>query len=268
MRTLTSYVVTLATLSGAAGAMVTGCEEAAVVDLDEVCRAEAYLTKNMREAPQICPRINPINLCEQFIPEGGNAEQITWELMLDNLGQGLLEIESVEVRHDRRCAFEDPLGTIEIWDNDDSDDHAATVRSSGAAFLRIQYRPPSPGEDAVTVTVNSNAENFPSLDVFICGAGTTETLVSCQIRTSADCSPSHAPCDVRNPCAMFCSGSSVACETSDDCGDGEHCASPEYCVAFDPEDQENFDPTNPTSGTCECRPCAEPAPESWGDCGD
>lgn len=244
------------------GGFLTGCEEEDPVDANVACFNSD--PNRMPLEPQICPRVNPINFCEQYIPGDGPAELATWELMLDNRGQGVLEIDDFEVLHDRRCAFAEPNGGVELWDNDDGDDFAATVRSRGAAFLRIEYRPPSPGTDSVTIRVHSNAENFPELDIYVCGGGTNNDRLTCQIRTDPECSASGAACDSSNPCPGTCFLSGASCDAGSPCaGEGDFCNYQEYCVP-----NEEVDPENPTAGTCQCRPCAVPPNEDWTDCGN
>lgn len=209
---------------------------------------------NLPQRPQIFPRLNPINICEVQV---GRQAQV--DLMLDNWGRERLNITGIEVHHDRRCAFASPNGDVRLYDEDESDEFAASVRSRDSAFVRIEYTPPSSGVDEISLTVHSNAENFPDLELYVCGGGASEPPLSCQIRTDPECSPSGESCSDANPCALRCFESGDVCETADDCtAPGDFCYSPHYCVLADPED--------PASGTCECRPCAVPPEEDWADC--
>lgn len=246
--------------------------------------------------PQIIPYFNPINLCETHVPPNGLAGQSSYDLQLFNRGRGQLRITSFEVTHDRRCAFTDTdtshYGDVLLYDNDSSDDFLATVESLGAAHLRIRYSPPDVGEDEVTIRVHSNAENFPDLDLYVCGAGTSNDVLSCRIRIDPECSDDEAAaatpaggCDARNPavrewnewrsenqCPMECGLSGAECRLPSalepeglPCPEGEACTAPYYCVADAPfPDFNPYEPSLP--GTCMCRPCATPPDEGWDDC--
>ncbi len=214
---------------------------------------------DLPQRPQIFPRINPINICEV---ELGRQAQV--DLMLDNWGREQLNITGYEVHHDRRCAFGGSNGEVRLYDDDDSDEFAASARSRDSAFMRIEYAPPNTGVDEIRITVHSNAENFPDLDIFVCGAGADAAPLSCLIRTDPSCSASGESCSDSNPCALRCFASGEVCETSDDCPPPDdptidnYCYSPHYCVLSDPDE--------PDSGACQCRPCAIPPDEDWADC--
>jgi hypothetical protein len=240
-----THTTTLGALALVA-ALASGCEEDPGGDLPQ--------------RPQIFPRINPVNVCQV---ELGRQAQI--DLMLDNRGRERLDITSIEVHHDRQCAFTPPNGDVRLYDDDETDAFAATARSRDAAFMRIEYAPRNTSVDEIRITVHSNAENFPALDIFVCGAGADVPPLRCDIRTDPACSPTGESCSDASPCALRCSASGAVCETSDDCAPPadplvvNECRSPHYCVLADPED--------PSSGTCQCRPCAIPPNEDWPDCG-
>lgn len=231
----TKHMLTLA-FCALFGSLVFGCEEE---------------PDPLPVLPQIFPRINPINICEV---EMGRQAKI--DVMLDNRGQNVLNISGIEVLHDRNCAFTPPNGDIRIFDNDDNDSYAATVRSRASAFMQVRYAPQQVGEDSVTVVIHSNAENFPDLELTVCGAGSNTSPLSCMIRTDPACSSSGTTCTRDTGCAMRCSETGGECMNSDECpGDANYCYSPEYCVLDDGY-----------NGTCQCRPCATPPNEEWGDC--
>ncbi len=194
-------------------------------------------TSDLLRLPQIVPHINPINACELFV---GNddypAQHWTFDLMLRNEGREQLEIEDIEVLHDRNCAFSGTNGDVRIWDNDRDDDFLATARSLDAAIMRIEYTPTGVGEDEIEILVHSNAENFPELPIYVCAAGTASTTLTCSIRVDPACTSSSAVCFSNDECA----------------GD-------EQCVRTEMGSQE---------GTCQCRPCGLPPEESWEDCSE
>ena len=254
--------------------------------------------------PQIFPHINPVNFCQVEMPAPNTTcvlgdpahdctigqcscatdpctcipRKVTFDLMLFNRGRERLDISSYDVIGDRNCAFVPPGGGLQLYDNDESDDFAATARNREAAFMRIQYSPPGVGDDEAIIKIHSNAENFPEpdgLDIYVCAGGTYETLINCRIRLDPDCHDSDAnayscdplaEADSPDLCPSFCSASGIECTPptpedpmADSCPEGEFCESPYYCVPD--EDQ-------PTRGSCYCRPCAVPPNEGWDDCPD
>jgi hypothetical protein len=242
-------------------------------------------TNNLPLKPQIHPQVSAVNFCEVGLPPAGElAEMQVFDLMLYNLGRQELQITSIDVRHDRNCAFEAPYGDIRLHDNDENDDYAATARSRSAAFARIRYSPQAARLDEVTLTVHSNAENQPELDVNICAKGSDTSPLTCHIRTDPDCDDTQANAHSCTPgpelqlphderCPSNCSASGTPCwapslaqdvcpdnlpaGTVCQCPAGEGCVSPYYCV----EDEDNS-----TRGSCYCRNCAVPPDEGWSDC--
>lgn len=256
---------------------------------------------SMPRRPQIVPHINPVNICQIEMPEPNTTcalddpaqacergscscatdpcicipRKATADVMIFNRGQERLDITNFEVIGDRRCAFEPPGGDILLYDNDETDEFAATVRSREAAFLRVQYSPPAEGDDEVIIKVHSNAENFPEpegLDIFVCAAGVQGRNIHCRIRLDPECEDSSANAYTCTPglesqgvdqCPSFCaSGEECVPPTLEDpigvpCSDGELCRSPYYCVENEGD---------PRSGTCFCRPCAVPPDAGWDDC--
>jgi hypothetical protein len=233
--------------------------------------------------PQIIPHVNPINFCQVGIPADKIPPQLSFDLMLVNGGQERLEISSVDVTSDRRCAFAGANGDVRLFDNDADDDFLATAKSREAAFMRIRYATPEePGEDEIKITIHSNAENFPEpagLDVFVCGAGTTETTLSCRIRMDPECTDSAANAyrcepgpesEVATPCPSFCEGSGAECRppTVEDplgqpCDDGSRCMSPYYCVADLGTCSDSGASCNPSDNP----PCAGTCRDSGAACG-
>jgi hypothetical protein len=224
---------------------------------------------------QIVPHVNPVNLCQSYIPASGMAEQAYFDLMLFNRGQERLEITEVDVTADRRCTFATPNGDVRLYDNDEGDDFLATAKSRDAAFMRITYASPAePGDDEIKISIHSNAENYPEpagLDVYVCAGGTTESTLTCRIRMDPACNDSAAnafSCEpgpeslVATPCPSSCEASGAECRppTIDDpvglpCPEGDRCMSPYYCVpdlgvCRDAGGECNPSDVPPCAGTC------------------
>lgn len=111
---------------------------------------------------QICPDQSPAQLCTRFI----NATT-TYPVLVVNRGQSGLVISDVSLVGDDNCAFappqvSPPLGTI--------------IPSGKNVFIQIAYRPTKAVSDFVELRIKSNAENFPSLVIPICGQGTPANM--------------------------------------------------------------------------------------------
>ena len=261
---LVALTVTVGTLTGG------GCDEK---------------TSNLPLKPQIYPQVSAVNLCEVGLPAAGQLARLEpFDLMLYNLGRQELQITSIDVRHDRNCAFEPPHGDIRLHDNDVDDSYAATVRSRSANFVRISYSPQAARLDEVILTVHSNAENQPELEINVCAAGSDTSPLTCHIRTDPDCDDSQANAYSCTPgpelelshderCPSYCSVTRTPCwapslaqdscpdnmpsDTVCQCPAGEGCVSPYYCVENEGD---------PAAGSCYCRNCAVPPDEGWSDC--
>ncbi|MDJ0764028.1 MAG: hypothetical protein QNJ97_13685 [Myxococcota bacterium] len=116
--------------------------------------------------PEIWIDLSPVNLDVRVVdPELGPR---TFDLQLTNRGEETLKIESMVVRGDQNCAFSfDGPDTLVMGEN-------------GSAFIRGYYNPIVTGEDQIALEVNSNAHNFATLVVPVCGKavplGTTEPI--------------------------------------------------------------------------------------------
>jgi hypothetical protein len=228
--------------------------------------------------PQIIPHVNPINFCQVEVPAAGVPRQLSFDLMLVNGGQERLEISKVDVASDQRCAFTDVdphhYGDVRLFDDDPDDGFLATAKSREAAFMRIRYSPPGVGEDEITITIHSNAENYPEpdgVDVFVCAGGTDTPPLSCRIRMDPTCDDSAANAyrcepgpesEVATPCPSSCETSGAECRPptvadplGEPCADGSRCMSPYYCIADDGTCRDSGAACNPSdappcAGTC------------------
>jgi len=107
--------------------------------------------------PEIMIDISPVNVGIRSIdPE---LDPLHFDLQLTNRGDKTLSIESVTFRGDTNCAF--------TFDGPDYFD----LGYEDTAFIRGWYQPTVAGEDQLAMEVVSNAENYPTLVVPICGKG-------------------------------------------------------------------------------------------------
>jgi hypothetical protein len=103
--------------------------------------------------PHLCPAQSPVAYCDHLV---GIVH--TTDLVLSNRGTETVEIQDVRIRGDARCSFRTPLI-----------DEAEIAPNAGAAVVRIDYFPQTPGEDRVFLEIESNAANFPLLEIGVCG---------------------------------------------------------------------------------------------------
>lgn len=126
------------------------------------------------EQPQIVPQSNVLCLSYDEVPA---QAQSTHFVQLTNLGRDPLEITGVSVDDDGRGAF-----AIDQMRNEDLEDcpFPCRVRTDQDVFLRFFYTPPSPGWDHATLRVESNAQNYPSLRLFVLGKARPSDLPAAQ----------------------------------------------------------------------------------------
>ncbi len=162
-------------------------------EIEITVRSLGDLTDNPRHAHRAIPKTWRRWLMDEL---GGTAEQLTsrgervvaedagplrFDLQLSNRGMDALLIDGIEVSGDSTCAF-----TFEGPD-------LMELYTEESSFLRGWYQPTKLGEHQITLTIFSNAGNFPELVVPICGRGVEEAGLSgdltCQIppETQPDC---------------------------------------------------------------------------------
>jgi hypothetical protein len=113
--------------------------------------------------PQIQPHLNPVAF-GNF--EAGAAPQ-EFQVILTNVGGGTLTISSLEVNGDVNCAL-DPAPVF-------SDPTPISLVEGEGTFLAIYYVPGGTGnntpgtKDQISVAVESNSNEFPLMEVSICG---------------------------------------------------------------------------------------------------
>lgn len=131
------------------------------------------------EQPQVCPSLAPIRFCSRL---GGSSTPVN--ITLDNRGEAPLTIKSVKIRGNERCAFKAPQFSPEL---------NTPIEPGSSLVLRFRYEPPmEAGSDFATLEIESDAENFPVLQIRTCGGSVTSTrainpteCLACEAREEA-----------------------------------------------------------------------------------
>ena len=133
----------------------------------QVCTEAQTATRTATSAcyvkPQVCPNLHPIRFCTRLVGTGTTA----FNLLLQNFGEAPLEIRSVTVRGDDRCAFSKPQ-IDPGWNT--------PITSNDVMVFRFRYAPPAEGEDHILLDFETNAQNFPTLTIAACGRAVTSTI--------------------------------------------------------------------------------------------
>ena len=124
-----------------------------VQTLPEGENACAPTAEHPGSGPHLCPAQSPVAYCERLVGVVHSTD-----LVLSNRGTDPVEISDVRIRGDARCSFRTPL--IDVME---------IAPSTGAAVVRIDYFPQTAGEDRVFLEIDSNAANFPLLEIGVCG---------------------------------------------------------------------------------------------------
>ena len=114
-------------------------------------------TEDSLGPPQIDVDVSPVWAGVRSIDEDAPAKQ--FDLQLRNTGGQTLKIEKVSVKGDQNCAFD--------WEGPDQKELGA----DGSAFIRMWYKPTVRDYDSISLIIESNAENFDSFVVPVCGRG-------------------------------------------------------------------------------------------------
>lgn len=105
---------------------------------------------------QICPDLSPIAFCSRVV-----GSTVAVNVLLNNRGETPMKITSIKVRGDTRCAFKRAQFAPMI---------GTTIEPRSSMVMRFQYvAPMTPGEDHAVIEVASDAENFPTLPLAVCG---------------------------------------------------------------------------------------------------
>lgn len=112
--------------------------------------------------PQIQPHQNPVG----FGNFGVDAPAQEFQVILTNVGGGTLDITGVGVNGDANCAMTPPP--------EFSDPLPIHLVEGQQTFLAIYYDPGGPGDtvgmkDQISVPVTSNSNEFPVMEISVCG---------------------------------------------------------------------------------------------------
>ena len=100
---------------------------------------------------------------------GAEAGELSFLLTNCSTGGEKLVIEKIGVYGDNRCYFAD-VTSSDIRSQSQRDTASATEILPGeTSVVRTTYNPKQPGEDFAEIRVTSNAENFPTLRLRVCG---------------------------------------------------------------------------------------------------
>lgn len=106
------------------------------------------------ERPQIVPDNNPVCL-SSLRPPVQVGQVRAQNVLLQNEGKETLELASIEVVNDQRGHF--MLSGVERM----------SIPSREFSIAQFRYAPTTPGWDTAALQIQSNAENFPRLDIYI-----------------------------------------------------------------------------------------------------
>jgi len=155
-----------------------GAEQETLPEGESACAADAELPG---AGPHLCPALSPIAYCERL-----TGVVHSTDLVLSNRGTETIDIVDVRIRGDARCSFRPPV--IDVMEIEPS---------VGAAVIRIDYVPSSAGDDRAILEIESNAANFPLLEIGVCGraiAGIADQTGKCpQCATPETDDPACAP---------------------------------------------------------------------------
>lgn len=114
---------------------------------------------------QICPDLSPVQFCSRFV--GKTAEV---DLLLYNRGLEGLRITQVDLVGDDNCAFERPVLSFTPG--------STIIGHQRSEALHLSYTPRKAGPDYAMLRIQSSAENFPVLNIAVCGQGYTGPLAN------------------------------------------------------------------------------------------
>ncbi len=109
------------------------------------------------DLPQVAASAQPICISDDPTPVDTVA---TRDILIQNLGNADLEITSSSLEGNDRGYF-----SVEGL-------QPTTLMCPETVAARIVYAPTQPGWDTATLVVRSNAENFPTLEIFVLGLAT------------------------------------------------------------------------------------------------
>ncbi len=123
----------------------------------------SFVEEGCFDPPQICPDISPLNLCGVGVAD---PDVHQYNVLLLNRGQKPYKILGVQVRGDAGCAIADVRTVPAI---------GGEVTGGDAAVLNFTFRPTAAGDVQAAIEITTDAENFPTLYLPLCGRGVTGT---------------------------------------------------------------------------------------------
>jgi hypothetical protein len=130
------------------------------------------------EPAQVCPDLSPVAFCSRV-----RGSTVAVNVLINNRGETPMKISAIKVRGDTRCAFRRAQFAPMV---------GSTIEPRSSLVMRFQYvAPMEVGEDHAVIEVVSDAENFPTLPIAVCGqtvnAGAPGGMcLQCQDRRQAE----------------------------------------------------------------------------------
>ena len=106
---------------------------------------------------EICPDLSPVQFCSRDV---GSATPT--DVIVSNRGLQGLVINNVTLIGDDNCAFDPPLV---------SPKEMTVIDYLQQEIVHLTYRPTKLANDYAILRIESTAENFPRLDIAVCGQG-------------------------------------------------------------------------------------------------
>lgn len=130
---------------------------------DAPCRCDVNSPEGCRTAyqnAQICPDISPVGFCSRYVNKSVNTD-----VVLFNRGLTGLRITSVTLEGDDNCAFVPPKLSFTAGED------GTIINYMRSEVIRLTYSPTKVAQDHAVLRIKSNAENFPDLNIAVCGQG-------------------------------------------------------------------------------------------------
>ncbi len=185
MRQLIWFSISMAALVG--GVMACSDEVECVASYKDLGNPEAVCaissttvgsSQACYQPAQICPDLSPVAFCSRT-----RGSTVAVNVLLNNRGESPMTITSIKVRGDTRCAFKKAQFAPMV---------GSVIEPRSSMVVRFVYEAPmDPGEDHAVIEVASDAENFPTLPIAVCGQSVAAgqgggMCLQCQDRRQAE----------------------------------------------------------------------------------
>lgn len=111
------------------------------------------------QEPQICPDRGWISVLDYPVDPANPKRAMSVILTNCSKGQKKLVIEKVVLKGDDRCYMSEP----------EVEDKEILPGGLNSRFIRVTWKPEQAGRDDAALFIHSNAQNFPILEVPLCG---------------------------------------------------------------------------------------------------